>query len=44
MTIVSGHDGFYDAALELNFPDLTSMSMHLRAPIRDIWRLDLSFP
>lgn len=44
MSIVSAHDGFYDAALELDFPDSTSMSMHLRAPIRDIWLLDLSFP
>lgn len=44
MNIISGHDGFYDAAIELDFPDDTTMFMHLRAPLRDIWRLDLSFP
>jgi hypothetical protein len=42
--IVYGHDGFYDAALELDFPDDTTMLMHFRCPLRDIWRLDLSFP
>lgn len=44
MKIVSGHDGFYDAALELDFPDDTTLLMHFRCPLRDIWRLDLSFP
>jgi hypothetical protein len=37
-------DGFFDAVVELDFPDGTSMSMHLHCPYLDIWRLDVSFP
>ena len=44
MTIINAHDGSYDASLELDFPDSTAMSLHLRSPLRDLWRLDLSFP
>ena len=44
MRLTSGRDGFYDAALELEFPDATSMLLHMRCPLRDIWRIDLSFP
>lgn len=42
--IVSRHDGFFDAQIELDFPDATSMSIHLYSPLRDIWRVELSFP
>lgn len=42
--IVSRHDGFYDAMVELDFPDETAMSVHLYCPLGDIWRLELSFP
>lgn len=42
--ITSNHEGIYDAAIELQFPDDTSMLLHLQSPLRDIWRLDLSFP
>lgn len=42
--IESKRDGFFDAMLELNFPDGTAMSMHFHCPYRDIWRLELSFP
>ncbi|MCD7895671.1 MAG: hypothetical protein LUG50_03230 [Planctomycetaceae bacterium] len=44
MRISDSHDGFFDAYLELEFSDETSMSMHMKAPIRDIWRIRLSFP
>ena len=42
--IASTHNGFFDAQVELDFPDGTAMSVHLYCPLRDIWRLDLSFP
>ncbi|MCD8350019.1 MAG: tetratricopeptide repeat protein [Planctomycetaceae bacterium] len=42
--ITSNHNGFYDAFVELHFEDGTDMSMHLICPLRDIWRLELSFP
>lgn len=42
--IESRRDGFYDAMIELEFPDGTSMSMHLQSTRQDIWRLELSFP
>lgn len=42
--IVSTHDGFYDAMIEMDFPDNTSMSIHMYCPLQDIWRLELSFP
>lgn len=44
VTITSNHDGLYDAAIELQFPDQTSMLLHLQCPLRDIWRINLSFP
>lgn len=44
MRISSGADGFYDAALEVDFPGGTTMLMHLRAALRDVWRLDVSMP
>lgn len=44
LIISSDRNGFYDASIELEFPDDTSMSMHLMCPLRDIWRLELSFP
>ncbi len=44
MRIANGHDGLYDAALEVAFADGTTMLMHFRCPLRDIWRLDVSFP
>lgn len=40
----SEHNGFYDAVLEMDFGDDTTMSMHFYCPVRDIWRLELSFP
>ncbi|MCD8139914.1 MAG: hypothetical protein LUE17_09085 [Planctomycetaceae bacterium] len=42
--ITSNHNGFYDAFVELQYADGTEMSMHLICPLRDIWRLELSFP
>ncbi len=42
--ITSNHNGFYDAIVELEYADGTQMSMHLICPLRDIWRLELSFP
>lgn len=42
--IASERNGFFDANLELDFPDNTVMSMHLYCPSNDIWRLELSFP
>jgi tetratricopeptide (TPR) repeat protein len=42
--ITNLRNGFYDAVLELDYADGTSMSMHFLCPIRDIWRLELSFP
>lgn len=42
--ISSTHDGFYDAQMELDFADNTSMSIHMYCPLQDIWRLELSFP
>ena len=42
--IEAGRDGMYDALLELDYPDGTIMSMHFRCPLRDVWRLSLSFP
>lgn len=44
MLITSNSNGFYDAFVELYFADDTAMSMHLMCPLRDIWRLELSFP
>lgn len=44
MRITNNHEGFYDAAMELRFPDDTVMLVHLLCPLRDIWRLDLAFP
>lgn len=42
--ITATRDGFYDAVVELDFPDQTTMSMHFVAPLQDTWRLELSFP
>lgn len=42
--VEAGREGMYDAVLELEFPDGTTMSLRLRCPLRDIWRLSLSFP
>lgn len=42
--IVAGQDGMYDAAVELVFPDMTGLRLHLRCSLRDVWRMDLSFP
>lgn len=42
--IVSERDGFFDAMVEMDFPDGTSMSIHLISPLDDIWRLELGFP
>lgn len=42
--ITNLRNGFYDAVLELDYQDGTSMSMHFLCPVRDIWRLELSFP
>lgn len=42
--IESDGRGLYDAMVELVFADGSSMSMHLRCPLRNIWRLGLSFP
>lgn len=44
MRITSSHDGFYDSVLEIAFPDDTGMAMHFLCPLRDVWRLELSFP
>lgn len=44
MRIVGHRDGFYDALAELDFPDETSMSLHLYCPLKDIWRLEVGFP
>lgn len=42
--ITSNHEGLYDAAVEIMFPDETGMLLHMQSPLRDIWRVDLSFP
>lgn len=42
--VASEQDGFYDAILEIDFTDGTSMSMHLSCTLRNIWRIQLSFP
>lgn len=44
MKIASVQGGHYHAAVELGFPDETSMLLHLRCPPRDVWRLNLGFP
>ncbi|MCC8190803.1 MAG: hypothetical protein LIP77_09260 [Planctomycetes bacterium] len=42
--ISGGRDGFFNARVDVDFPDGTSMSMHLLSPLHDLWRLDVSFP
>jgi tetratricopeptide (TPR) repeat protein len=42
--VASGHNGLYDAVLELAFPDGAVMAVRLRCPLRNTWRLSLSFP
>lgn len=42
--ITSNHEGLYDAAVGITFPDETAMLLHMQCPLRDIWRVDLSFP
>lgn len=42
--VTAGRDGFYDAMVELDFDNDTSMSMRFMCPSKDIWRLELSFP
>ncbi len=37
-------DGFFDANVDLVFPDATSMSMHLYCVKNQVWRLEISFP
>jgi tetratricopeptide (TPR) repeat protein len=44
MVIVSNNNGFYDAFVEMQFADGAAMSMHLICQLRDIWRVELSFP
>lgn len=42
--IRKGNDGFFDANIELHFPDETTMSMHFYCVKGTVWRLELSFP
>ncbi len=42
--IESGGRGMYGATVELAFADGTSVSLLLRCPLRNIWRLSASFP
>ena len=44
VVITSNKNGFYDAFVEMQFADGAAMSMHLMCQLRDVWRLELSFP
>lgn len=42
--IENTNDGYYDATVELDFPDGTTMAMHFICSLREVWRLQVSFP
>lgn len=42
--VEAGRHGLFDALVELEYPDGTAMSMHLRCSLRSIWKVSLSFP